>query len=460
MRRFVAVLLAVLSASTFAHALEKAPPAEYHARRVALSTKLNGGVAILFAAEEPTLDFTPFRQDSSFFYLTGWTEPGAALVIEAPLPEEGNATTGVQPAEPYREILFLPTRNLRLELYTGRKLDPADTTAAKAAGVDEVRPMTDLVAELDRATRGDIRHNFGRRATRVWSEPETAQAHPLMALLAQSLGRAGEIAMQDVTVPLTLQRQFKSESELKQIQKAADVSAAAHREAWKMIGPNVGENVIEGLIYYKIRSQGCERPSYASIVGSGPFSTRLHYSDDDRVMKTGDLVVIDAAAECSMYAGDITRTVPVGGHFSARQREIYNIVLGAQQAAIAAFVSGKSVLGGLPMRTGEPNDSLDRVAFEYINTHGKDLHGEPLGKYFIHSMGHSVGVDVHDGMLSTQVLTPGVVFTIEPGIYIPEENLGVRIEDTFYVDANGKLVNTSANLPHTAEEVEASMKAK
>jgi Xaa-Pro aminopeptidase len=177
-------------------------------------------------------------------------------------------------------------------------------------------------------------------------------------------------------------------------------------------------------------------------------------------MKAGDLVVIDAAGEYSMYAADITRTMPVSGKFTARQREIYDIVLGAQRAAAAAFVSGTSVLGGLSMRTGDANASLDRVAFEYINTHGKDLHGEPLGKYFIHAMGHGVGVDVHDGTLSTQVLGPGSVVTIEPGIYLPEENIGVRIEDTFYVDKDGKLVNMSANLPHTADEIEAAMRAK
>jgi Xaa-Pro aminopeptidase len=444
----------------FARALEKAPVTEYHARRVALSEKLKGGVALFFAADEPVLDFTPFRQDSSFFYLTGSTEPGQALLIEAPLPQEGDDVTGIQTAESYREILFVPTRNLRIEGYTGRKLDPADAGASKAAGVDEIRPMSELVGELDRLTRGDVRHNYSRRIGRVYGDPDATKSSSTMALLAQSIGRTGVIPMQTIIPPLMVERETKSAGELVLLQKAMDASVVAHRAAMKTIKPGVGENVIEGLIYAKLREEGCERPSYASIVGSGPFSTQLHYSDDNRVMKAGDLVVIDAAGEYSMYAADITRTMPVSGKFTARQREIYDIVLGAQRAAAAAFVSGTSVLGGLSMRTGEANASLDRVAFEYINTHGKDLHGEPLGKYFIHSMGHGVGVDVHDGTLSTQVLGPGSVFTIEPGIYIPEENIGVRIEDTFYVDATGKLVNMSASLPHTADEVEAAMKAK
>ncbi|AFL87369.1 aminopeptidase P [Terriglobus roseus DSM 18391] len=451
-------LLGLLSLT--ASALEKPSADELHARRVALASKLNGGVAVLFAAEEPLLDFTPFRQDSSFYYLTGWTEPGAALVIEAALPEGGDAVTGVQPAESYREVLFLPTRNLRMEGYTGRKLDTADPNAAKTAGVDEVRPMSQLVAELDRLTHGDVRHNYGRRAGLIYGDHTVPQMSATMTLLSQSLGMGTSLPLHDVMPALMLERQTKSPAELALLQKAADASVAAHRDAMKNIKPNLGENVIEGQFYAKVRAQGCERTSYASIVGSGPFSTQLHYSDDSRVMRKGDLVVIDAGCEYSMYAADITRTMPVDGHFTARQREIYNIVLGAQRAAAAAFVSGKSTLGSMAQRTGPDNPSLDRVAFEYINTHGKDLHGEPLGKYFLHGLGHSVGIDVHDGAQGSYVMQPGSVFTIEPGIYLPEENLGVRIEDTFYVDASGKLVNMSADLAHTPEEVEAGMRGK
>jgi Xaa-Pro aminopeptidase len=461
MRRSSLLLPALLGLLSFtASALEKPSADELHARRVALSTKLNGGVAVMFAAEEPLLDFTPFRQDSSFYYLTGWTEPGAALVIEAALPEAGNAVTGVQAAEPYREILFLPTRNLRMEGYTGRKLDIADPNAAKTAGVDEVRPMSQLVAELDRLTHGDIHHNYGRRAGLIYGDPTVPQATATMTLLSQSLGLGMALPLHDVLPAVMLERQTKSAAEIALLKKAADASVVAHRDAMKNIKPNLGENVIEGEFYAKVRAQGCERTSYASIVGSGPFSTQLHYSDDSRVMQKGDLVVIDAGCEYSMYAADITRTMPVDGHFTARQREIYNIVLGAQRAAQAAFVSTKSTLGTFAQRTGPDNPSLDRVAYEYINTHGKDLHGQPLGQYFIHGLGHSVGVDVHDGATATQTMGPGSVFTIEPGIYIPEENLGVRIEDTFYVDGDGKLVNMSAGLPHTPEEVEAAMRAK
>jgi Xaa-Pro aminopeptidase len=158
-----------------------------------------------------------------------------------------------------------------------------------------------------------------------------------------------------------------------------------------------------------------------------------------------------------MYASDITRTVPVNGHFTPRQREIYNIVLGAQQAAINAFVAGKSTINDRDRK--DPN-SLDTAAYNYINTHGKALDGAPLGKYWLHGLGHMVGIDVHDPADYPAVLKPGMVFTIEPGVYIPEEKIGVRIECDFLVGPNGKLIDLDADLPHTAEDVEAAMHAK
>jgi Xaa-Pro aminopeptidase len=146
--------------------------------------------------------------------------------------------------------------------------------------------------------------------------------------------------------------------------------------------------------------------------------------------------------------------MPVSGHFTDRQREIYNIVLGAQRAAAAAFVADKSHINDPSHKFA---DSLDLVAFNYMNAHGRDLHGQPLGKYFIHGLGHMVGIDVHDPYDYSKPLPKGAVFTIEPGIYIPEEHLGVRIEDVFYASPDGKLVDLVADLPHTAEDIEALM---
>ena len=164
-------------------------------------------------------------------------------------------------------------------------------------------------------------------------------------------------------------RTFKDSGEAALIRQAVDASAAAHLAAMKSVKPNVTEYEISALLQYEWGKRGCERPSYAPIVGSGHNSTVLHYSENTNTMKAGYVVVIDAAGEYSMYAADITRTLPVNGHFTARQREIYDIVLGAQQSAMAAFQAGKSTI------YRDAANTLYKVAYDYINTHGKDLHG-------------------------------------------------------------------------------------
>jgi len=221
-----------------------------------------------------------------------------------------------------------------------------------------------------------------------------------------------------------------------------------------MLKPGLNERDIDARMQYEFMKRGCERPAYAPIVGAGANSTILHYSANDAPIKAGDVVVMDVAGEYAMYASDITRTAPADGKFTDRQREIYNIVLGAQRAAAAAFKQGKTKLGG------RGPDSLFQVAYDYINSHGKDLHGQPLGQYFIHGLGHYVGLEVHDVGDTSAAIPRGAVFTIEPGIYIPEENTGVRIEDIVWVSPDGTLVNLTAALPHSAEEIEAAMAGK
>lgn len=449
-----AALCVLAVASVRCEALEKQPAAEYHARRVALAKNLKGGAVLLFGADEPAIEYLTWRQNEDFYYLTGWNEPGAALLIEAvntpppPSPIPLMVTPNYS-AQPYREILFLPERNLRMELYTGVKLDAATPNAASLAGVDEVRQISDLPAELVRMTKGTT------RSANLYTLSDDTKARTAFEMMAASYALAPRTPA-DVAPLMRDLRVVKSQGELELLRKAGEASNATHQALFHAIKPGASERTISGLIDYKLKEGGCERPSYPSIVGSGVHSTELHYSADEDTMHEGDLVVIDAAGEYSMYASDITRTYPVSGHFTPRQREIYEIVLGAQRAAAAAFVSGKSTMG--TRRQDDPN-SLDKIAYEYINTHGKDLHGEPLGKYFTHGLGHSVGVDVHDPFDGSKPFGPGSVFTIEPGIYIPEEKIGVRIEDVFYVDASGKLQDFQASLPHTADEVEAAMKA-
>jgi len=446
MRRLIHFSLLTLLfsfASITCRALEKQPAATYRARRVALAEKLQGGVAIVFAAEEDPKDLYPYRQDEDFYYLTGWNEPGAALMIVAAAPL-------ASPALAYREVLFLPTRNLRLEKFTGVKLDAATPGATRTAGLDEVMPMTELPAELNKLVANDrvLAYN-------LWTQPDSAPAKAVVSWNAATLGMAAAPAPRDATAPIAELRVVKDEGELALLKKAADASIAAQRTMMQSVHPGVSEREIAGKIYEKLLEGGCERPSYASIVGSGINSTTLHYSENSRTMADGDILVVDAAGEYSGYASDITRTVPVNGRFTARQREVYDVVLGAQRAAAEAFVAGKSTLNDPQHR--DPN-SLDSVAWNYIRTHGKGLHGEPLSDYWIHGLGHMVGLYVHDPAKYPAVLRAGMVFTIEPGVYIPEEKIGVRIEDVFVVGQNGKLIDIIATLPHTADEVEAAMK--
>jgi Xaa-Pro aminopeptidase len=429
---WLSLLLFAAAGSSFA--FERQPNSDYHARREALAKKVNG-VVVLFAGVENPAEVYGFRQDDNYYYLTGLTEPGSALLV-APAAE----AKGDTPARAYTEILFLPSHNPAQEKFTGPKLGPENPEAPKITGFDHVESMGQLPDQVQKYVGG---------RPVIYTDVATPFQSSTSAEPLQFMKRVlGFVSLQDVRPMISSLRTAKDAGEVALIRKAVDASVAAHLAAFKTVKPGVNEREIAALMEYEWGKRGCERVAYAPIVGSGLNSTVLHYSDDDNVMKSGDVVVIDAAGEYSMYASDITRTLPVNGHFTARQREIYNIVLGAQQAAADAFVSGKS-----NMKRDDPA-SLHKVAFDYINTHGKDLHGEPLGKYFIHGLGHSVGLNVHDATDYTVPFGPGQVFTIEPGIYIPEENLGVRIEDDYYVDADGKLIKLSGALPSKAEEVE------
>jgi Xaa-Pro aminopeptidase len=438
LRLLAVVLLAACIVAPALSALEKQPASVYHARRMALAGRLNGGIAILFAAQEPLLDLTPYRQDEDFYYLTGWTEPGAALLV-----------VGDPQGNEYKEILFLPTRDLRMEKYTGAKLDSSSPGVAQATGVDVVEQMTDLPAALNALI------NTNRRlAANLWTQPTSTQAKALVDFTAATFGNTPS-ATHDVTGPTAALRVLKDRGEIDLIRKASEASIAGQRAMMHSVKPGVTERAVAGQMTAAWMRNGCERASYAAIVGSGINSTILHYAENSRTIEDGDIVVVDAACEYSMYAADITRSVPASGRFTARQREIYNIVLAAQQAAIDAFVAGKSAINDRDRH--DPN-SLDTAAYNYIDTHGKDLHGQPLGQYWLHGLGHMIGIDVHDPANYPAVLKPGMVFTIEPGVYIPEEKLGIRIECNFIVGPDGKLIDLDAALAHTADEVEAAMR--
>ena len=433
-------LLFVFLLSQLTWALDRQPNSDFRLRRQSLASKANGAAVLLFAsneAEGPN-DLYGYRPDDNFFYLSGWSEPGAALLIV------GVANSN---DHPYTEILFLPNHNPSQEKWTGPKLGADSPDVSKTTGFDHVEALDSLRSELVRLLPSKRATIF----TDVVADGEISNSTAPLDWLKRANAFPVGVSFQDVRPMLASLRTYKDSGEIERIRHATDASITAHLAAIHTVKPGVTEREVSALMQYEWGKRGCERPAYAPIVGSGFNSTVLHYSDDSGTMQSGDLVVIDAAGEYSLYASDITRTLPVSGKFTARQHEIYDIVLGAQQAAAAAFRSGKSRL-----RRDQP-DSLHDVAYNYINTHGKDLHGEPLGKYFIHGLGHYVGLNVHDAGDYDVPLGPGAVFTFEPGIYIPEEKLGVRIEDILYVDQDGKLINLTGNLPHTADDVERAM---
>jgi Xaa-Pro aminopeptidase len=220
----------------------------------------------------------------------------------------------------------------------------------------------------------------------------------------------------------------------------------AQLAAMRMMRPGLHEYEIAAKMVEVHSMGGSEAEGYAPIVGAGPNSTALHYDKLARKIEDGDIVVLDVGAQFSGYSADITRTLPANGKFTPRQREIYEIVLGAQNAALAAIKPGMDFCQ-------KGSKSVYKVAYDYINSHGKDLHGKSLGQYFIHGLGHHIGLDVHDPGEYCKSLEPGMVITVEPGIYVPEENLGVRIEDDILITETGYKF-LSERLPRNPDEIE------
>jgi Xaa-Pro aminopeptidase len=400
-----------LTLALFACLLPLRAADDYKTRRAELSKTLDG-VLILFGADEPEDLHDAFFQETNFLYLTGWREPGAVMLLTST-----------------EEVLFLPPRDRQAEIFTGKKTLAEDPDAVAKTGFQRVLPRA--------AVESTFLHML-TSSRRVYTPPTDPRAQKLraIAILHEDGDAAREIARFRVV---------KSPSEISLLTEAANATVAAHLAAWKRIKPGLFEYEIAATATNSYFEHGCERSAYAPIVGSGPNTVVLHYMTNHRQVEEGDLVLMDVGAECSGYGSDVTRTVPANGKFTARQREIYDIVLGAQKAAIAAVKPGIRLRG--------EGHSLQQIAYDYINTHGKDLHGEPLGKYFTHGLGHYVGLDVHDPGDLTWPLQAGMVITIEPGIYIPEENIGVRIEDTLVVTETGAK-NLSVALPREVGEIE------
>lgn len=443
---FFRASLALLLFSIALPAQEREPTAVFQARREALRQKLPDGITVLFGYSDDAGPETllPFRQENNFYYLTGINAPGAVLLLAPPVEDRRSRARDELLRLP-REILFLPAYNPEHEHWTGPKPNPADPGLAAETGFASVKDVKDLETELRRYARG-FSNIYTLLPESHSEETESWFARDAVERMKAILPRA---TLRDPREALGSLRQIKSEGERSFIRQATDCSLAAHLAAMRETKPGLFEYQIAALMQYTFAKEGCTRPAYGPIVGSGLRSTILHYNQNTERMESGDLVVLDVAGEYAHYAADITRTLPVTGRFTPRQREIYEIVLGAQKAAIAA------VKPGMTLGRRGPN-SLFQIALDYLNTHGKDSHGQPLGKYFTHGLGHHVGLYVHDLFAPGAALEPDMVITIEPGIYLPDEAIGVRIEDMVLVTETGSEL-LSARLPREPDEIEALM---
>ena len=418
-------------------AWEREPISVFHERRERLVRDTGGdGVVVLFGYREADLaaSVATFHQNENFYYLTGWNEPGAMMLL-VPKARKPGATIELE-----KEIIFIPARNFREERWTGPKLAPDDADAGSHTGFSTVKATASFQSALLEALKA-----FPKIYTELTPQPESGEDY-FQAEIVSNLRKMAPLAsLADVRPHVERQRAVKSPGEIALLRKAIDASVESHLAAMRTVRPGVWEYEVAARMEYEFQRRGCEWPAYPPIVGSGFFSTVLHYDANDQQMKDGDVVVMDVAGSYGGYAADITRTLPVNGHFTPRQREIYEIVLGAQNAAMAAAKPG--------MYLGRGKNTLHDIALTYINTHGKDLNGNSLGQYFIHGLGHSIGLNVHDPMSYNLPLGPDMVVTMEPGIYIPQEKIGVRIEDDILITNDGN-EHLSSRLPRTVEEIE------
>jgi Xaa-Pro aminopeptidase len=427
----------------------------FRSRRERLARAMGNGVAIVPTAPERVRNrdaHFPYRFDSYFYYLTGFTEPEAVLVVIG----------GEEP----RSILFCRPKNEEREIWDGFRYGPE---AARAAfGMDEAHAIDALDAQVPALMGDRDRVYFSLGADPAWDVRVTGWLNEVRAR-ARSGVRA-PVELVDLRSILDEMRLIKDEHELATMRRAAAISAAAHRRAMRFARPGLHEYEVEAELMHEFVRNGAQSPAYTSIVASGANACVLHYVSNRARLEPGDLLLIDAGCELDGYASDITRTFPVTGRFEGPQKALYELVLAAQSDAIAAVEPGRSF--------AEPHEAAVRTLAQGLIDLGL-LQGELDGviesgayrRFYMHRTGHWLGLDVHDaGDYGAEgrwkKLEPGMVLTVEPGLYVrpgegvPERywNIGIRIEDDVVVGAAGCEVLT-AQAPKAIAEVEAVMRA-
>jgi Xaa-Pro aminopeptidase len=427
--------------------------AHFLARRQQVLAQLGDGVAIVPTAPERVRNrdsHHPYRFDSYFWYLSGFPEPEAVVVLVG----------GSVP----KSILFCREKNEERETWDGFRYGPE--AARDAFGFDEAWPIAELEAKLPEliANRNTLWHSLGHDA-----EWDVKIAAALNAVRAQSrTGKRAPGELRDLRGLLDNMRMTKDAHEMAIMRQAADIASAGHARAMRACAPGMAEYELEAELSYEFRKRGADGHAYSPIVAGGANACILHYVENNKLLADHTLVLIDAGCELGGYASDITRTFPVGGRFSAAQREVYEIVLAAQNAAVAAVKPGASFMAY--------HDAALRVLAQGLidlkladGSVDSVIESEAYKPYYMHRTGHWLGLDVHDAgdYKSGEdwvALAPGMTLTVEPGLYIrpgadvPKHlhGIGIRIEDDVFVTAQGCDVYTNA--PRSIAEIEEVMR--
>ena len=426
----------------------------YRSRRERLARAVGEGVALVPTAPERTRNrdsHYPYRFDSYFYYLTGFTEPEAVLVVVG----------GASP----RTLLFCRERSEEREIWDGFRHGPE--AARERFGLDEAHPVAALDEALPRLLEDRSALHYPIGADAAWDARVIGWLNAV-----RTRARAGIAAperVQDVRAALDDMRLIKDAHEAALMRRAGGIAAAAHRRAMQSARPGRNEYEIEAELLYAFRRNGAQFPAYSPIVAGGPNACVLHYVANNMPLRDGDLLLIDAGCELDGYASDITRTFPVNGRFSGAQREVYELVLASQRAAMDKVRPGTA--------WNEPHDAAVRVLAQGLldlkllaGSLDSVLEKELYKRFYMHRTGHWLGLDVHDaGEYKREgkwrPLAPGMVLTVEPGLYIraaddvPERlrDIGVRIEDDVLVREGGCEVLT-AEAPKRIDDIEALMR--
>jgi Xaa-Pro aminopeptidase len=475
--RFLLAFLvaASLTLTTAAQLGAQVTQAEYARRRAALAARIQDGVLLAIGGREPEHDYLSFFQATEFAYLTGYPEPSAALVMV----KDGGRVTST---------MFVSPRNPGAEVWTGKRFGTDGATRMTGIAAREVGELRAVLDSLLRSSSrlyvvGNVGLGGNGDEDRVLSADDQyvrrlAAAHP-------------SVKVASANQHVSQLRATKSAAELDLIRRAAAITVEAHRNAMRAMAPGMNEFEIQSLIEYTFRRNGADRPSFATIVGSGPNSTTLHYNADDRFMNAGEVVVMDVGASYRGYAADVTRTVPVTGTFTPDQRAIYQIVRDAQAAAERNAKPGMKASAMSDTAAAVLAAGLARVGLIESPTATYDCgpvqqpqQCSQLQLYYMHGLGHGIGLEVHDPEQSsfTGVIAPGSAFTLEPGIYVRENvleilaktprnealvvklrpaverfrNIGIRIEDDYIVTERG--TEWISRAPREIDEVEAMMR--